>query len=257
MADLDRDALDLLIGVGGTPLITEINGRKYAIHSAYSEHASRLEAVPDPQLSALEVGTLQGLKDLIANRFEQASPATPADMVQVEDRLLHVVSHKQVNLISKTSDTWGRRLVIAAAKMPEVEGFSFAKYYDHESFTVALLSMFVPSPDRDYLLRISANITSEAVKNSDDDGITQIASTRKGAALKTQEALRNRVKLAPFRTFREVEQPASEFIFRVKQDRDGQDPTLALFEADGGAWKLEAMAHIAGALSAVSVPVIS
>ena len=51
----------------------------------------------------------------------------------------------------------------------------------------------------------------------------------------------NPVILRPYRTFPEVEQPASSFIFRMKEN-DGV--CCALFEADGGAWKNEAMRNI-------------
>lgn len=51
----------------------------------------------------------------------------------------------------------------------------------------------------------------------------------------------NPVKLRPYRTFHEVEQPASDFIFRMKSERG---ISCALFEADGGAWENAAMANI-------------
>ena len=50
----------------------------------------------------------------------------------------------------------------------------------------------------------------------------------------------NPVTLMPRRTFFEIEQPASPFIFRMQSG-----PTCALFEADGGAWQQEAMQRIA------------
>jgi hypothetical protein len=56
------------------------------------------------------------------------------------------------------------------------------------------------------------------------------------------------VRLAPWRTFREVAQPVSSFLFRVQ--KAGDLPQFALFEADGSAWKLEAVANIARMLSA-------
>ena len=40
---------------------------------------------------------------------------------------------------------------------------------------------------------------------------------------------------SPYRTFIEVEQPESKFIFRMREGG-----ACALFEADGGAWKLDA-----------------
>lgn len=50
-------------------------------------------------------------------------------------------------------------------------------------------------------------------------------------------------KLQPYRTFLEVEQPASDFLLRL--DKEGRP---ALYEADGGAWKLEAKRNIAAYL---------
>ena len=49
----------------------------------------------------------------------------------------------------------------------------------------------------------------------------------------------NPVTLAPYRTFPEIEQVESKFIFRMKEG-----PLAAIFEADGGAWKNEAMKRI-------------
>jgi len=52
------------------------------------------------------------------------------------------------------------------------------------------------------------------------------------------------VVLRPYRTFLEIEQPASAFVFRLRRGREGELPTCALFEADGGRWKLEAIERI-------------
>ena len=54
--------------------------------------------------------------------------------------------------------------------------------------------------------------------------------------------LPNPVTLRPFRTFTEVEQPASSFVFRAKQKDGGME--FMLVEADGGAWRGEAMRNI-------------
>nr|ABP73607.1 hypothetical protein [Bacillus thuringiensis] len=58
-------------------------------------------------------------------------------------------------------------------------------------------------------------------------------------------AVPNPVSLQPYRTFVEVAQPESDFIFRMK---DG--PRCSLYEADGGAWKLEAIKNIKEYLNA-------
>jgi hypothetical protein len=70
-----------------------------------------------------------------------------------------------------------------------------------------------------------------------DDGITQEVQVRRGLSgvLKDKVALKPIVRLSPYRTFREVEQPQSEFLLRVRLN-NSDVPTAALFEADGGAW---------------------
>lgn len=60
--------------------------------------------------------------------------------------------------------------------------------------------------------------------------------TSKGEAL-----IPNPVVLKPYRTFLEVDQPESAFIFRMKE---GHGVECAIFEADGGAWMMEAMQNI-------------
>lgn len=52
----------------------------------------------------------------------------------------------------------------------------------------------------------------------------------------------NPVKLRPYRTFAEIEQPESSYIFRIK-DNDG-GPAFKLVEADGGLWKNVVMKKI-------------
>ena len=72
------------------------------------------------------------------------------------------------------------------------------------------------------------------------DGITASGThatsvtTQKGVALQTNEQIRPLVKLRPYRTYQEVEQPESIFLIRVN------DRGISFFEADGGMWKLAA-----------------
>ena len=72
-----------------------------------------------------------------------------------------------------------------------------------------------------------------------DDGITQQVVAKQGALLAADVKVSPIYQLAPFRTFIEVEQPESEFLFRVSDKN-----IFALYEADGGAWKIKAKANI-------------
>ena len=48
------------------------------------------------------------------------------------------------------------------------------------------------------------------------------------------------MKLRPYRTFKEIDQPESQFLLRLNENGN-----IGLFEADGGMWKLEAKKSIA------------
>lgn len=68
---------------------------------------------------------------------------------------------------------------------------------------------------------------------------SQKVTVKTGVASVSDAVVPNPVTLAPYRTFPEVEQPESKFIFRMKEG-----PTAALFEADGGAWRNTAILGI-------------
>lgn len=51
------------------------------------------------------------------------------------------------------------------------------------------------------------------------------------------------ISLRPYRTFLEVEQPESKFIFRIREGANGE-PSFKLVEADGGLWKYKAVTSI-------------
>jgi len=82
-------------------------------------------------------------------------------------------------------------------------------------------------------------ITEDEVKQLGDDGVSQSITVKGGVARRENVEVPNPVILAPYRTFPEIEQPESRFIFRMRTG-----PQAALYEADGGAWRNEAMARI-------------
>lgn len=105
----------------------------------------------------------------------------------------------------------------------------------HEEAMIELRSKFQYTEDIDYLLKLLSSITLEDKVQSDDNGLSQQVTVRKGIALKDTETVKPIVKLKPYRTFYEVEQPESEFLLRL-----GDDGKVGFFEADGGMWKMTA-----------------
>jgi hypothetical protein len=76
----------------------------------------------------------------------------------------------------------------------------------------------------------------------EDDGVTQRVNVQSGVVLKTTMPLQPRVSLAPYRTFAEIDQVVSTFIFRARVFNS--QVQLAIFEGDGGRWRLAAVAAI-------------
>lgn len=118
--------------------------------------------------------------------------------------------------------------------------FNFGREYSYEDFIIALRSQFVQNEDTANLLTVLKKITNSNTVETEDDGITQKITAQQGATLNNVVKAAPINKLSPFRTFNEVAQPTSEFLFRVKEGG-----RFALFEADGGAWELAAKRNIA------------
>ena len=125
----------------------------------------------------------------------------------------------------------------------DVPSISVNQSISQERAVVELQSLYAVTPDRDYLLSMLSRIDVNQGVSSVDNGISQEISVRTGAVLKEKQIVQPIVHLQPYRTFLEVEQPASDFLLRL--DKEGRP---ALYEADGGAWKLEAKRSIAAYL---------
>lgn len=189
---------------------------------------------PVPAIATLAVNTLNGLVDYLTHASEVAGP------------IIHVISYDEVVVFTLAEGHFRQREFPVRAKIEAVLGktFAFGQFYDSESFNVALQSLFVLTDESEAVLRVVGNIREEGVKTTADDGVTQVVTAKSGIARIEEVAVPNPVTLQPYRTFREVEQPASPFILRLRSGVGGQKPTCALFEADGGKWKLTAIERI-------------
>ena len=158
---------------------------------------------------------------------------------------VHVCGPYRVQVLSQLYGEAEQRdcFCVAECISPFDSQFKFGQYHEHEEFIVALQAIFEPTQSRTSLLSVIGNIKDEQVLESDDDGITQQVIGRKGIALNKAMAVPNPVILKPYRTFLEIDQPESPFILRVARQEKGL-PQVALFEADGGRWKIEAISRI-------------
>lgn len=218
-----KEALAYVVGLK-KPEIMDINGETYS-----DKPLNRI--AHNPKASKIEMTTLTSLVEYIKARID----------VMDDKMIIHVVSPTIVQLYSQLDfDREREHIVTVNAQLPD---FTYGRYMGHESFIIALQSKFIGNDDRELLLKFAGTVENGTVAQYGDDGITQKATIKTGIASKGDAVVPNPVKLRPYRTFIEVEQPESSFIFRMRQDeRSGVE--CAIFEADGGAWKNTAMKKI-------------
>lgn len=250
MADITAETIQKILDVSRpeTHTVTDVHGVK-TVFSTKQLH--QVVAVAPKLPNRLEVSTLSGFADLIKAQLNGM------DFAGDQTFMVHIEDEATVILVDKHADTHGRRMEAARATPVEFDRFSFGYWMTQEEFTIAVASKFADTPDKAYVLSLAATLTNEATRTSEDDGFTQKVNVKAGLRLAKEETIKPRVDLAPFRTFPELEQPVSGFVFRARCE--GRGPELMLVEADGGRWKVDAIAKIRAAIEAMELglPIIA
>ena len=187
-----------------------------------------LSRVKEAKASVLTVSTLTGLVDYIKSDLDKLP----------EKLLIQVISPREVALYSPlNADREREQYISAEAILPD--NVVYDRFIGTEQFNIMLQSAFVDVGTKSALLKYTGLIQDEAVKTTGDDGVSQQVIVKTGVASVGQAIVPNPVELAPYRTFPEVEQPISKFIFRMQEG-----PRAALYEADGGARRNKAILSI-------------
>lgn len=201
----------------------EIDGREFTSKAIYP--------VKEPAVACLSCHTLTGLVDF----FDSLSPEDQGRvMFLIED-------YNQVYIVSDVFGTEKQREFFISAKAYEQKE-RFDEYMGHEDFMIFILSMFVQDETTHKILKIVGNLKTDTGAQYSDDGLTQTVTAKTGITRVENIELPNPITLHPYRTFSDIPQPESKFILRLKQRGDGI--AVALFEADGAAWKNYAIANI-------------
>lgn len=226
--DMTRSAMEYIAEQSHANII-ELDGERYT--------DKPLTRIPwNERADALCLSTLTSLVEYIKSNVDG-----------IESKMfVHVVNPTEVQLIS-CLDMDRRREVLVRARA-ELPAFEYGRYMGHENFLIAMQAMFLPGPDRDLLLKFAGTVRSGSVAEYGDDGVTQKATVKSGVSSVMDAVVPNPVILAPYRTFHEVDQPESRFVFRMKENDGGV--SCAIFEADGGAWKHKAKRNVASYIRA-------
>lgn len=218
---MDRTAIEAITNLS-EPHFMNYNGFRYSDKSLSVVNVLKIPCIP--------FATLNGMLDVLADEIDK--------LISPEEKLIiHITNADSVDVISPIVKADNSRPVIyrANANLPN---YTFSRYLDYESMVISLKSKFVDNEDLNTLVQLMGTITTENAATVADDGFTQTVTVKKGVVMKENRAINPYFKLKPYRTFIECEQPESIFLLRI---RDG---SAALFEADGGAWELEARRNV-------------
>lgn len=216
-----KEAIQFIMGFRDVEVIDH-NNVKY----------SNQQLIKLPELKADHVSTksLASIVDLVSSELDHSRIADLKIIIQVE-------GPTRVKVFTSLGENLDRKeLYAATAEVPTLQLNSFI---DLEAMNIHLKSCFVPAEQRENLILLLGNVKEEAVKTSSDDGFSQSVVARTGIASVSNVQVPSIVKLTPFRAFLEIDQPESEFLCRMQSG-----PKVALFEADGGSWKLQARQNI-------------
>jgi hypothetical protein len=207
-----KEFVEKILSLGPVDHLT-IHGREYA-----DRPMGLIE--PPRDHAPLELMTLTGLMDAVRAQLDGLDPSA---------WLIEVLSHQGVRIVSRHTGLYGRREVLLSVSLQDGEPFPFGLFLPREEFVIGLQSRFLQQGDVLEVLRLASGLEMSAVMVAEDDGISQRTTTRQGIALKETVTVKGRVKLRPYRTFREVEQPVSEFVFRLRA-KEGMEPGVVVFE---------------------------
>jgi hypothetical protein len=246
--DITAETIQKIIEVSAP--VTSEHTDAHGVVAEYSSKPLHQTLAKAPALAeCVHTVTLRGIKDLVTSGIEGEA---------WERAILHIENETTVTIKSKDTDEYGRREDLIQAKPVPFTQFRFGQWLGQEEFVIGVASLFAETPDKDYVLKLASTLTQEAVRSSEDNGFAQKVTAKAGIRTQEQVTLKPRVDLAPFRTFPEIPQPMSAFIFRAKCDGESK-PMLMLVEADGGMWKIQAMAEIQHLLETfdLKIPIIS
>jgi hypothetical protein len=218
-----KEAIEKIVELG-QPYDKTYDGRTYT--------SKPVHAVLDPSPTALHIVTLTGLVDYIKTNVDELYPS---------GLIIHIANFQLVNLLAGLNKKWANRNQYIRVECDSLK-FPFGQFMDVESFIIRMQSQFVEDENTAAILRIVGNVSDSVIKQFSDDGVTQQATVKAGISRVENVAVPNPVTLAPYRTFLEIEQPVSKFVFRMRTGDVA--PTCALFESDGGNWKNEAIQGI-------------
>lgn len=227
-----KEAIEYIVGLRQPNIFEDQTGTKWA---KAADHYELLERDLDVPVTS-NVNTLSGLLTLL---FEEGALRYCYSGGKIFIRVVDESSVKVYTTYNSQEHTTFLRYFPYRAEA-DTPRLTIGREMSQDKAIIELQCLYGDTPDRAYLLDLLSQISVEDGVTSSDNGVTQTVTARQGVALKETVQVKPIVRLQPYRTFLEVQQPISDFLLRI-----GQSGMITLYEADGGVWKLESKNRIA------------
>ena len=222
-----KEAIEYLMKLKHDPVVN-VNERNYNV-----DINGNMQHIKEPLQTSIQVKNLTGLIDYI-----NYNP----DGINITDQFILIEDYHTVSLISKPLEPWKERIryIQAVYDYPQI---IFDDFVELEKFIIMLKSTFIETEELNELVKSLSKVVDGNIKTNEDDGITQKVTVSTGIDLKGYCYLKPIITLIPRRTFTEAEQPIGNYFFRIRKSKyEGIE--CALFVADGGDWKNQAISNI-------------
>ena len=214
------------------PLIHTIDDAQFAINAdgSYTQIRADLDFAQGISLYSLDA-LIKMIKTEAISRYQ-----TPI--------YIEAMGHDVVSCFLQPNEKLRyHRPTLYTVNAKDVPGWSEEEQLSYEQALIAARTRFQHNDDTMYLLKLLSEISNGAKVTFSDNGVATTVVTQKGVALQGSEPIKPIVSLKPYRTFQEIDQPASEFHIRISERG------IKFIEADGGMWKLVARQTITKYLS--------
>jgi hypothetical protein len=225
-----KEALGYLVGLGATKELVDGNGDTWT-----DKQMHRIKEYLPAVGEAVVVHSLASMVEYIKSQPDKVDFPLPPSIVLIKNPL-------EVVLMNRLDEDGGRDVFVKA--ICDEPMFPFGRFVEVEPFILSMHGHFLPAGDGNtfqQVVEIVSALTAQDENAIKDTGLTQVVTTRKGIDIKP-ESIPNPMLLYPYRTFPDIDPVASPFLLRVKASNNV--PQVALFETDGGRWKLESRRRI-------------
>ena len=235
--DFGKEAIEKIESLVKDSFIVQVDGKTYSARDLNP-------VLYEPKAKAVCVATLTGFVDFVERNIDELD--------LINSYIAVIDSPQSVALCSTLLDQQREREILLTASLDSnMKTFPFGTFMPQEEFIIKLHSLFEKKEgdDFDYVALMVSKTVQADTADTNDDGITQHVTVKRGisGALKEKGEIKPIVRLSPYRTFREIVQPESQFLLRIRTDDNGA-VQAALFEADGGVWRNDARLRIAAYL---------